>query len=37
MGQEDIPRTQPNVCDEDDIKRVVYNMKEGIEGKNRNF
>ena len=25
------------MCGEDDIKRVVYNMKEGIEGEDRDF
>ena len=30
MGQKEIPRI--HVFGEDDIKRIVYNMKEGIEG-----
>ena len=31
--------SEPNlhVCSEDDIKRTVYNMKEGIEGKDQNL
>ena len=28
-----LPELNLHVCGEDDIKRAVYNMKEGIEGK----
>ena len=31
------PEPNLHVCGEDDIKRAVYNMKEGIEGKDRNI
>ena len=31
------PKPNLHVCGEDNIKRVVYNMKEGIEGKDRNL
>ena len=31
------PEPNLHVCGEDDTKRVVYNMKEGIEGKDLDF
>ena len=31
------PKPNLHVCGEDDIKRAVYNMKENIEGRDRNI